>query len=169
MTYQRLALEQQHKICEFIESLVKLANDEQHPLCEFARTEIGLVLWRWTADAFHERERVVKRGVFKYDVNVHPATREAREKKKRTDNNKGLRHEHVVPRGFIARRIIELRLDAAEIWPLLDRFCKAVIVTDNEDKLLKPKKEMPESWDWTSGDPYARYRRAGLYDSIVFP
>jgi hypothetical protein len=112
-------------------------------------------MWRWTADGVDVESGRVVMDALKYDVTVHRSTREAREAAR--VGIRGLRHEHVVPRTLLARRIIEGDLDVTAIAALLTRCCRAVIVTREQDALIRPRDAMPDIWDWDSGDPYARY------------
>ena len=93
----------------------------------------------------------------KYDVTVHRSTREAARV-----GIRGLRHEHVVPRTLLARRIIEGDLDVTAIAGLLTRCCRAAIVTSEQDALIRPRDAMPDVWDWDTGDPYARYAHSKM-------
>jgi hypothetical protein len=109
----------------------------------------------------------VKQDAFKYNVHVHVATKNAQTAA--TAGSAGLRHEHVVPRGELARWIIIRDLDEVATHDLLNRLCIPAIITVDEDRRLQPKNKMPDGWDWNSGDPYERYRRSKLYDDLVFP
>jgi hypothetical protein len=132
---------------------------------DVARREISLAMWRWTADGVNIETGIVKRDALKYNVRVHPASREAISTQV-SGGGQELRHEHAVPRIFLAKRIIELDLDVAAIQSLLKRFCRAVIVTRSEDKDLKPRNRMPNDWKWEGGDPYARYVTSKLRDKL---
>ena len=146
--------------------LVPVARDQRHPMRALARREIALAMWRWTADAFDTRENLVRQDAFKYNVKVHPATRAAREVAEL--GSAGLRHEHAVPRQFLADRIIELDPDPQGILGLLEKWCKAVVVTEEEERRVLPKSGMPDGWSWETGSPYApRYEHSGV--EILWP
>jgi acetyl-CoA acetyltransferase len=132
---------------------------------ELARREVALTLWRWTADAVLSSSGAVKQDAYKYNTNVHTATKSA--KAARAAGSAGLRHEHAVPRVVLARRIVDDDLSTEAIFELLDKFCVAVIVTAEEDRRLRPRNEMPPDWSW--GDRYARYVHSNLYDELEFP
>jgi hypothetical protein len=119
---------------------------------------IAIAMWRWTADGVDKETGRVVRDALKYDVSVHGATKEARE----ATSVRGLRHEHIVPRALLARRIIDEDLNTTAIVVLLTRCCRAVIVTREQDKVLRPREAMPPAWDWEVGDPYARYVHSNL-------
>jgi hypothetical protein len=165
--YRILGMRERRYLCAFVRILVPVARDAEHPMSDLARREIALVMWRWTADAVDKSTGVVKQDAFKYNVRVHVATKNARTAA--AVGSAVLRHEHVVPRGELARRIIDRDLDENAIYDFLDRLCIPAIVTVDEDRRLQPRNRMPVGWDWNSGDPYERYRRSELYDDLVFP
>ena len=167
--YRDLNTEERLQICEFIRSHVPLAQDDKHAFRRFARWQISLLLWRWTADAFCLRKKVIQPDAAKYNVALLPATLNAR--KLRANSIRGLRHEHTVPRIVLTDLIIEGDLDVDQIYDLLTRHCRAVIVTLEEDQELSKhgKKTMGSDWERETGCPYARYKAAGLLDQIVWP
>jgi hypothetical protein len=134
-------------------------------MTDLAREQIAVTMWRWTADAVDTEKRVVKKDAYKYDFDIHAATKSA----KATKTKKGLRHEHAVPRMVLARLIIDLDLPVDGIFKLLDRLCVAVVVTRAEDLKLKPRNKMPDGWKWENGDPYERYKFSGIFDELEFP
>ena len=164
--YRHLKQDERIELCRFIRSYVPVAKDKTKPFWKFARWQISLLLWRWTADAYCTRENVIRPDAIKYDVEMLPATTRARELRKKSI--RGLRHEHTVPRILLAERIIENDLCANQIYLLLTRHCRAVIVTLEEDQQLSKhgKKSMASDWDWEIGCPYARYKAAGLLDVL---
>jgi hypothetical protein len=164
--YRHLDQHERMELCRFIRSYVPVAKDEKNAFRKFARWQISLLLWRWTADAYCTRENVIRPDAIKYDVEMLPATQKARALRKKSI--RGLRHEHTVPRIALAQRIIDNDLGIAEIYKLLTRHCRAVIVTLEEDQLLSKhgKKSMESDWNWETGCPYARYKAAGLLDVL---
>jgi hypothetical protein len=80
-----------------------------------------------------------------------------------------LRHEHVVPRAFLARKFKEIK-NPELISPFLNRFCIACILHKDEDKKIPPKlkSNMPENWNfesnneesWSAVDQWERYKCA---------
>ncbi len=78
---------------------------------------------------------------------------------------KNLRHEHIVPRNIIKKRILGLPIKSAEnIFKILESCSHAVIVTKKEDQRLKDvglNKDMPESFH-KDGNIKARYQAAGI-------
>jgi hypothetical protein len=165
--YRPLNSTERRYLCSFIRALVPVARDAVHPMSELARKEIALTMWRWTADAVHVPSGIVKPDKFKYNIEVHAATKSARSVASK--GPRGLRHEHAVPRMELAKQIIDNNLDEVAIYTLLDRLCIPVIVTEAEDLRLFPKNTMPAGWDWIRGDPYARYAGSGLKQDLVLP
>lgn len=164
--YRHLNQVEKTGLCRFIHSYVATARDSDHPLGRIARSQISLLLWRWTADAFCLRENAIKQDGIKYDTAMLPATATAREIRKST--KKGLIHEHCVPRAFIADRIISEALCPEGILSLLTSHCRAVVVSRAEDATLckQGRQSMPKGWDWQTGCPYARYEAANLFHEI---
>jgi hypothetical protein len=157
-------LERKH-ICNIIEVFIPLAQNTSSPMRAIARDYISFTLWRWTADAVlcaQEREQpdIVKRDQFKYNCDIHPSTKAARDVRHKGVD--GLRHEHVIPRDFIVNGILTMNLQGEKLYNFLLTFCKAAIVTKEEDGLLKPKKTMPSGWNWDSQDIYARYKVSNI-------
>ncbi len=130
--YGILGRRERRYLCSFVRILVPVARDAEHPMSDLARREIALVMWRWTADAVDKSTGVVKQDAFKYNVHVHVASKNARTSA--ALESAGLRHEHVVPRGELARRIIDRDLEENAIYDLLDRLCIPAIVTADEDR-----------------------------------
>ncbi len=164
--YRHLDQHERMELCRFIRAYVPVADDPKNPFWKFARWQISLLLWRWTADAYCTRDKVIRPDAIKYDVEMLPATRKARQLRKQSI--RGLRHEHTVPRIALAQRIIDNDFGIDEIYALLTRHCRAVIVTLEEDQLLSKhgKKSMGPEWEWETGCPYARYKAAGLLEVI---
>src|SRR5580698_501835 len=141
--YRDLKSTERMYICLFICALVPVARDQRHPMRKLARREIARSLWRWTADAVEIKSGAVKQDGFKYDCRVHPHTIEASKAQR-----KERRHEHAVPRMLLADRIIDTNLNEEGVFKLLERFCRAVVVTKEQDSRLKPRHKMPEGWKW---------------------
>jgi hypothetical protein len=82
----------------------------------------------------------------------------------------GLRHEHVVPRAEVARRLDTLLAGGAgavELQEWLGRMCLGCVLTEEEDDQLGGRltSRMPDGWDGV--DPWARYRQAFAVGGIV--
>jgi hypothetical protein len=160
MPYRRLNDQEQTYICQIIHSLLPVARDATHPMREIARWFITQGMWRWTADGVDLQTGVATVEAIKYSVVHYPATATAQAVAQAGSG--GLRHEHAVPIGVLACRIIEQNPDIQGIQTLLRNFCKVAIVTKEEDKLLKPRSAMPDGWNWGDGNPYQRYEDAHL-------
>lgn len=156
--YRHLNEQERLQICQFIRSHVPLTRNKDHAFRQFARWQVSLLLWRWTADAYCTRQKVIRPDAIKYDLQMLPATHSARESRRIA--KKGLRHEHTVPRMVLAKRIIENDLTMEKIYELLIRHCRAVVVTKEEDQLLSKHglKSMPAGGEWETGCPYAPLR-----------
>lgn len=128
---------------------------------KIAERFISFVLWRWTADGVNE-DGVVTQDYWKYNVKNHASTRAAKELIKRSNAHTGLRHEHVVPRKVLIKRILEQKLCGEDLFVFLCVFCKAAIITKEEDSMLRPKSGMPAGWCWDENDIYVRYRNSGI-------
>jgi len=61
--------------------------------------------------------------------------------------DKDLRHEHSIPRSIILKKIKSLQEKSTEnIYDILDKYCHAVVVAKDEDKLLnKYRAKMPDN------------------------
>jgi len=84
---------------------------------------------------------------------------------KRTHNERvsiGLRHEHAVPLLFLVEEILFTlpRNSSLEgIYSEIKEYGKVVIITRDEDKMLKPSKTMPEGWSENNKNGvFARYK-----------
>lgn len=138
-------------------------------MSQIARGQISTTFWYWTADAIDIKTGVVKRDAIKHDVNFLPATQSSIEISKtvpRSSLKKYLVHEHTVPRMFLTDYILKNNFNVKEIHLLLENFCRAVIVTKDEDAILKKfklNKTMPLDWNWETGSPYARYASSNIF------
>ncbi|MFC5049110.1 hypothetical protein ACFPK9_00560 [Rubritalea spongiae] len=78
--------------------------------------------------------------------------------------NKGLVHEHIVPRKIVRERLRSLDDKSPDsIYQLLEQFCIGVVVTKAEDYKLNSlglSSKMPSNWD--GSDPWARHKAAGI-------
>ncbi|HEX8397416.1 MAG TPA: hypothetical protein VF644_08315 [Pyrinomonadaceae bacterium] len=162
--YRFLNYQEREYFCKFIKILMPFAQDLKHPMSKLAKEQISTTMWYWTADAVELSTGVVKRDAIKYDINFIPATEKAIIFAKQKIWSE-LRHEHVVPRIALTNYILENDLSIEEIHSFLTRFCRAVIVTKEEDAILKSfnlNKTMPSDWCWKTGSPYARYEFSNL-------
>jgi hypothetical protein len=124
---------------------------------EVARWYVKEAMWRWTADGVEQQTGAVTINAVKYNMVHLPNSAAAVARVGGT----GLRHEHAVPRRVLAHRIIEENMGLQDIHNFLGRFCRAAIVTRDEDQLLVPRREMPPGWNWEH--PYQRYINANLH------
>lgn len=111
---------------------------------------VDSVLWKWT-ERFGKYE----------GCQCSPAAYEHY----RLHGDKGLRHDHAIPRNILTKMFLEKQppLTAPEVLNLLREFCVAVVITKSEDDGLgkaRLRQKMPKGWNWT--DPYARYKVAGI-------
>jgi hypothetical protein len=119
----------------------------------------NVYLWYWTADGLNAKDEV-QRDLIKTDPSFLRHTPEAL----RAIGKKGdVIHEHAVPRRVILRHLKARRWGSPiEIKEFLDRFCFGVIISKEQDGMLKAwKHEMPGAFS-ESSDPLERYRLAEL-------
>jgi hypothetical protein len=128
---------------------------------------IKLVAWRWTADAVDPATGVVIPDAIKYDIRYLPHTARAANVFAQYPNEFGkrLRHEHFFPLGLLAEKVFNLETDDRKvIREVFDTFCRAAIVTREEDDLLngaKLRSTMPSNWSFGQ-DILARYSVVGI-------
>jgi hypothetical protein len=75
---------------------------------------------------------------------------------------KGLRLEHVIPRGILASEL--LTNDPDDLAAFLDTHFQAAVITTEDDAQLNRhgvRHRMPEGWELGS-DPWVRYEQAGF-------
>jgi hypothetical protein len=75
---------------------------------------------------------------------------------------KGLRLEHVIPRGILAARL--LREDPDDLAGYLDTHFRAVVITTEDDSQLNQhgvRNRMPDGWE-LGDDAWVRYKKAGF-------
>ena len=82
--------------------------------------------------------------------------------------NKGLVHEHLVPRKIVREMLLNLTDPTPEaIQSIFERYCIGVVVTQKEDARLNElglRSKMPSDWD--NKNIFARYESAGI-DVII--
>ena len=155
-------------IAGFIGKLAAVATQNMHPMCRIARWQTALAIWRWTADAVETDSKFVIKDAGKYNFSLQIASRAAIKHGRKHGIN-GLRHEHAVPRQQLADKIISEKMTDTQIVNFLNKFCVAVIVTKDEDSLLRPRNEMPDAWIWDKKDIFRRYLGSHLFESLVCP
>lgn len=84
---------------------------------------------------------------------------------------KGLIHEHTIPRRVLIDHISSgVFKSEGELSDFLFKNCMAVVVTAEEDELLRKaglNSRMPDGWSFNSDDKFARYNKAGLSQVVV--
>lgn len=79
-------------------------------------------------------------------------------------DKKQLRHEHLVPRKVLIRRMHGLvNPDVETVYAFLDSMCVGVVVTVEEDRRLSQaglRSKMPDEWDGV--DAWARHKAVNL-------
>ena len=79
-------------------------------------------------------------------------------------NKKQLRHEHLVPRKVLIRRMHSLENpDVETVYAILDSMCVGVVVTVEEDRILSQaglRSKMPDEWNGV--DAWARHKAVNL-------
>jgi hypothetical protein len=124
---------------------------------------IKFAAWRWTADAVDSSTSEVTIDAIKTCPAHLPHTKEALAALKRGEK---VRHEHIVPLRKLVERALELGLkrSAGEVKKLFEEYCKAALVTREQDHDLNDNKlrdQMPAGWQW-GDDALDRYRQCGL-------
>ena len=75
-----------------------------------------------------------------------------------------LRHEHIIPRSFLADWLIKKYSKESatreKIFDDLARFCLGCVLTQNEDDSIRKDLTSKMPKDWNQEDPWARYREA---------
>ena len=124
---------------------------------------VDRLLWTATEDS-DEYKRVKYLGQPYWSKNailMYQSQNTGRKTKKFND----LRHEHIVPRIFIKKKIYDLDQKSPEaIYEVLDKYSHAVVVTKQEDQQLNEiglNRELPTAFH-ESGDLHARYSQAGI-------
>lgn len=164
-------------LVEMLFSFSTIAADATNPIKEIAKKFMKEMMWRWTADCLVDGKIWVDR--IKTVTKYVPSTQAAiRKMAVSVEPTKEVTHEHVVPSGFLVAHIIGSKLNRLQIMDLMQNYCKAVIVTKDEDGLLRAaglNSVMPKGWKF-GDDCYERYkqtwtknRSSTLYDCIIFP
>ena len=128
---------------------------------------IKLAGWRWTADAVDSATGVVVPDAVKYDIQYLPHTADAASVSAQYPNelSKRLTHEHTIPLALLAEKILGLESgDEEVIYETLSSYCRAAIITREEDHRLnaaKLRSAMPSAWRFGE-DMFARYSIAGI-------
>ena len=161
-----LTEKEQRCICDFIRMLIPIARDNTNPMCKIAKRNIALTLWNWTADAVDAVTGQIHANGNKYNVKVLRHTKAALMIRR---GEKGLRHEHVIPRSVLADEIVTCNMSAEAIFTFLSKWCDAVIVTKKEDAGLKPKDAMPAGWTFKTGKRDQRYIDAKMEKKLLPP
>lgn len=165
-TWKPLTNEQRNDLVE----LVMYAHNLAHKSPSMRRLAVYLIKvagWRWTADAIDPAINVVIPDAIKYDINYLPHTADAAQifAQYPKELGKRLRHEHTVPLGVLADWVMNLKTNEKEpINEIFTKYCRAAIVTCEEDKKLnnaKLQSVMPSQWQM-DGEITARYNMVGI-------
>ena len=154
---------------EHTEELVTLVVEAYHmanrtpSMRRLAAYLIKLAAWRRTADAVDAATGIVIPDAIKYDIRFLPHTAAAALvfELYPKELGKRLTHEHSVPLSMLAEKVFSLETDSREeIRNTFNTYCRAAIVTREEDSLLngaKLRSGMPTGWSFGEGDVLARY------------
>jgi hypothetical protein len=158
---------------EHVEELITLVVqayqlDNRTPsMRRLAASLIKLAAWRWTTDAVNPVTGIVIPDAIKYDIRYLPHTPNAASVFVQYPNelSKRLRHEHTFPLGLLVKVIFGLETDDRElILKIFETYCRAAIVTKEENDLLNKAKlgsAMPSDWSFGQ-DLLARYSNVGI-------
>lgn len=164
--WKPLTSEQRNDLVE----LVMYAHNLAHKSPSMRRLAVYLIKvagWRWTADAIDPMTNVVIPDAIKYDIRYLPHTAGAAQvfAQYPKELSKRLRHEHTVPLGVLADWVMNLETNEKEsIRDIFTKYCRAAIVTCEEDKKLnnaKLQSVMPSQWQ-TGDEITARYTKVGI-------
>ena len=171
MPYRALNESEQMPLCQLIWPWAEAGRNIGSPYHDMASQQIAELLWRWTVDGVDVETGSVERNVVKHDPDLLPITQAALDwinQNPSLSRSKHLTHEHTVPRKMLADQMIAQNMDINKMFELLRTFCKAVIITREEDALILPRRAMPAGWVWENGDPFARYP-AHMRNTIRWP
>lgn len=152
-TWKPLGGQEKRDLCEWASAFAKRAAASDSPMRQVASHLLDSVFWFWTADAIDPCDGCVVRDAIKYDFEHLRYTQAALDQRQRNKSehpsrssrwNDGLQHEHIVPKEYLMKRILEGDHAAESIHEFLDRLCRAAIVTADEHSDLA---ELPEEWD----------------------
>ena len=128
---------------------------------------IKVAAWRWTADAVDAATDIVVPDAVKYDIRYLPHTANAALVSTQYPNELGKRltHEHTIPLALLAEKVLSLESgDKGVILAMFRNYCRAAIVTREEDRMLnsaKLRSSMPPEWSFEK-DILARYDVVGI-------
>ena len=145
----------------------------QGPRTAWAYRIIDNYLWFWTADGEDEQGEIGRDKLkYSFDFLWHSQaacglSRAACAARRPEEAATDLRHEHAVPKSLIQDRLLRSPgIDAKEVMAVLEQHCRAVILTNEEDKKLNKffRNSMPSPWDIDdpNADPFARYKHQAL-------
>lgn len=128
---------------------------------------IKVAAWRWTADAVDIATGIVVPDAIKYDIRYLPHTADAASVCAQYPKElaRRLTHEHTIPLRLFAEKVLSLGTsDKEPIRELFNNYCRAAIVTREEDRKLdsaKLRSAMPPEWCFGE-DILARYGVVGI-------
>lgn len=166
LRWEPLGEREKRALSEWASAFAKSAATADNSMRKVARHLLDSVLWLWTADAIDPRDGCVKRDAIKHDFEHLRYTKAALQQLRanqaahpyRTSRwRDGLQHEHIVPKKYLLDRILSGDHGPESIRELLDRLCRAAIVTADEHSDLP---DLPERWD--EMDIEVRYRNNPL-------
>ncbi|HXG85242.1 MAG TPA: hypothetical protein VNI84_14570 [Pyrinomonadaceae bacterium] len=171
-TWRPLSCEHKYELVALVIQAHHLAN-RTPSMRRLAIYLIKLVGWRWTADAVESSTGIVIPDAIKHNISYLPHTANAvsiiNEYPK--ECSKSLTHEHVVPLGLLAEYIFSYELiDSNFVYEILNTYCKAAVITNEEDKILnraKLRSSMPTGWHFGKEEVFARYNAVGI--ELIFP
>jgi hypothetical protein len=129
------------------------------------RDELRRLMYPFTCDSAETgKDRV------KYSPHHHYHTKAAyavMSKHPKSHLQKYLRHEHMIPRSIVEKKLFENRDCqlgcSGAVADVLSQCLRVAIITVDEDRLLKEhglNQKMPS--DWNGVNPFARYKVAGI-------
>ena len=165
-TWKPLTTEHTDELIALVVHAYELAN-RTPSMRRLAVHLIKVAAWRWTADAVDVATGIVIPDAVKYDIRYLPHTAAAALVSAQYPNELGKRltHEHAIPLALLAEKVLSLEIgDKEVIYEMFKNYCRAAIVTREEDRKLnsaKLRSAMPPEWCFGE-DILARYCTVGI-------
>jgi hypothetical protein len=165
-TWKPLAAEHTDELIMLIAQAYHLAN-RTPSMRRLAADLIKIAGWRWTADAVNPSTGIVVKDAIKQDIRYLPHSADAALviAQYPKELGKRLTHEHTIPLGLLAEKVLSLETDDREvIRQIFSVHCRAALITKEEDGKLRSAKlhsAMPSGWSF-GGDILARYSAVGI-------
>jgi hypothetical protein len=165
-TWEPLKTEHKNELVALVVQAYELAN-RTPSMRRLAVYLIKLGAWRWTADAVDVITGTVVPDAVKYDIRYLPHTVDAASVSAQYPKEVGKRltHEHTIPLALLTEKVLNLEAgDKEAITEIFKNYCRAAIITREEDRKLnsaKLRSAMPPERRGGE-DIFARYSIVGI-------